>query len=216
MGFEWSRSLTEILGASWQPLVEIIPERLAGFGAEPRVRKLGDTGDGGFDYVEWFDPGGVKLADESGSPAVLHSRRASEVQGATAADIAKSVSEMLALPGRRADYHFGMLSAWDSLFAARRTDHRVFGWIERLCLADIAMLEQGPQLTFSENHWVEGEERTYPVFPGYTRLSSIYQREGFLSAAVDLERRAAALGVVHPAGENALARQTALLEEDGR
>src|SRR5207253_81354 len=121
--------------------------------------------------------------------------------------IVKSVSEMLALPGTRSDYHFGMLSAWSTLYGARRRDHRVFGWIEALCVADISLLEQGPQLVFAEDHWSDQERGGYPIVPAFHQLSSLYQREGFLAAAVEIEKRFAALGASRPVGEAAFARQ---------
>lgn len=217
MALEWAPSLEAILGARWQPLVAVQSSRLRGRDARPHVRTLSTFDGKPLEHVEWFDAAGRKLSEDSGSPAVLHHRRALEGEERPSPyRIAEAISEMLELPGRRSDYHFGMLSAWDALFAARRQDHRVFGWIEALCLADIALLEQGPEQVFPDDYWHADEERTYPVFPAFNRLASLYQREGFLAATVELERRAAALGSTHAAGENAIERQAALLEEDGR
>jgi hypothetical protein len=78
-------------------------------------------------------------------------------------------------------------------------------------------MEQGPKLVFAEDHWSDLEERGgYPVVPSFDQLSSLYRREGFLAAAVEIEKRCAALGATRPGGEEAIARQAALLEEDGR
>jgi hypothetical protein len=129
--------------------------------------------------------------------------------------IAKAISEMLALPGSRSDYHFGMLGAWVQLHGARRSDPHAFVWIEALCLADISLMEQGPQLVLDDG--LRHTDRSdYPITPAFAQLSSLYQREGFLAAAVEIEKRCAALGASRPAGDQAIARQAALLEEDGR
>jgi hypothetical protein len=199
--------------------VAVEPSRLRGFDAHPEVRKLSSSEDCGYELVEWFDLSGRKISSESGSPAVLHQRRhlPDRAQPGQPRTIAKTISEMLALPGTRSDYHFGMLSSWESLYASRRRDHRAFGWIESLCLADIALMEQGPELVFAENHWRTAEGGPgYPVFPAFHELSSLYQHEGFIAAAVEIEKRCASLGAVRPIGESTIARQTALLEEDGR
>ena len=108
-----------------------------------------------------------------------------------------------------------MLQAWEALYAARRRDGRVFDWIESLCLADIELMEQGPELVFAEDHW-NNLDQGYPIFPAFQRLSSLYQREGYLADAVEIEKRCAALGAARPVGEEAIERQKALLEEDGR
>ena len=61
-----------------------------------------------------------------------------------------------------------------------------------------------------------GLRSVLPVVPAFHQLSSLYQREGFLAAAVNIEKRCATLGASRPVGEEAIARQAALLEEDGR
>ncbi len=191
--------------------------KLRGLDAAPRVERMEGFEGRRYDHVEWLKPSGKRLSEESGSPAAVHQRKL-ELHGGTApSTIAKAISEVLTLPGTRSDYHFAMLAAWGALYSARRHDPRAFRWIEALCLADISLMEQGPELVFAEDHWGDQEKRDgYPVLPAIHQLSGLYQREGFLAAAVDLEKRAARLGASRPVGEDAIARQTALLEEDGR
>lgn len=220
MGLEWFRSFDAIPGVSWQPLVAVEPSRLLGFDAHPRVETLPSFGDDRtYERVDWLDLSGQPISNESGSPAVLHQRKHLIDRGkdGTPRVIAKAASEMLALPGTRSDYHFGMLAAWHSLDASRRHDHRAFGWIETLCLADITLMEQGPELVFAEDHWrTEEGGPGYPVAPAFHRLSSLYQREGFIAAAVEIEKHFAVFGAARPIGEEVMARHAALLEEDGR
>jgi hypothetical protein len=217
VGYEWFTSVDAIPGVLWQPLVPIDRAKLHGFDARPRAERRPLYDERTYLHVEWLTPAGGELSNASGSPAVLHQRKLETDRELAPRTIAKSISEMLALPGTRSDYHFGMLSAWGALYNGRRRDPRAFGWIERLCLADISLMEQGPQLVFAEEHWSDLEERGgYPIVPAFDQLSSLYQREGFLAAAVEIEKRCAKLGASRPVGEEAIARQTALLEEDGR
>lgn len=217
MGYDWFPSFDAIPGVTWEPLVPIERGKLRGLEAHPRVERMQGFDGRTYQRVEWLTPSGAELSEESGSPAALHQRKLEFDRELAPRTIAKAISEMLALPGTRSDYHFGMLSAWGALHGAHRRDPRAFGWIEALCLVDISLMEQGPELVFAEDHWSDLEDRGgYPVVPAFHQLSSLYQREGFLAAAVDIEKRCAALGASRPVGEEAIARQAALLEEDGR
>ena len=217
MLYEWFPSFDAVPGVVWEPLVSIDRSSLYGLDAIPRAERRPLFDGGTYLSVDWLDPQGEPIAEESGSPAVLHQRKLESDRELAPRTIAKAVSEMLALPGSRQDYHFGMSSAIGALHNARRSDARAFGWIEALTLADISLMEQGPELVFAEDHWGDPLERDGSLFvPSFHQLSGLYQREGFLAAAVELERRCAALGGGRPMGEEAIARQAALLEEDGR
>lgn len=217
MGYEWFPSFDAIPGVRWTPLVPIERGTLRGLDAQPRVERIRGFDGRTYDRVEWLAPSGEEVSEESGSPAALHQRQLELDRELAPRTIAKAITEMLALPGTRSDYHFGMLSSWGALHGVRRRDRRAFGWIEALCLADISLMELGPELVFAEDHWSDLEERGgYPVVPAFHQLSSLYQREGFLAAAVNIEKRCATLGASRPVGEEAIARQAALLEEDGR
>ena len=220
MSYEWFRSLDEIPGVRWEPLVPVDRSKLRGHDATPQVEIRPLYDDKTYLHVEWLLPDGTPLSEaDSSDPAVLHSRTLeSDRQDLAPRTVAKTISEVLALPSTRSNYHFLMLSAWGSLHKSRGRDVRAFGWIEALCWADITMMEQGPELVFAEDHWDDMPERGgYPVWPAIDQLAGMYQREGFLASAVDLEQRFIALaGAPRGRGENAIARQQALLEEDGR
>ncbi len=216
MGYEWFSSFDAIPGLTWEPLILIERSKLHGCDARPRVEQKKSYDGHPYQSVDWLPPNGAALSTESGSPALLHQRKLETNRELAPRTIAKSISESLALPGTRSDYHFGMTSAWGALYGARRHDHRAFSWIEALCLADICLMEQGPELVFAEDHWSDLEEHGgYPV-PSFHQLSSLYQHEGFLAAAVEIQTRCAALSANRPVGKDAIARQAALLEEDGR
>jgi hypothetical protein len=215
VGYEWFPSFDAIPGVTWESIVPVDRSKLRGLDARPRFERR-ELYEGRFyDSVEWLTPQGHKFDEESGSPAVLHQRRL-DSDDLAPRTIAKAISEMLELPGTRSEYHFGMLSAWGALYSARRRDLRAFGWIEHLCIADISLMEQGPELVFAEEHWSDQEDRGYPIVPAFDQLSSLYQHEGFLAAAVAIEKRCAALGASRAVGDGAIARQAVLLEEDGR
>lgn len=217
VAYEWFTSFSAIPGVTWSSLVPIDAAKLSGVGAEPRVERIEGFEGRVYDRVTWLAPSRATSTEESGSPASLRKRKLATDSGLTPGVIANTVSEMLALPGTASDYHFGMLAAWGGLYGGRRRDPRAFGWIETLCLADISLMEQGPELVFAEDHWSGlREQGGYPIFPAFQQLSSLYQREGFLAAAVEIEKRCAALGTSRPVGENAIARQASLLDEDGR
>lgn len=215
MSYEWAESFASINGISWEPLVPIVDRSsLPGVDSRPRVERLDGLSGESYEHVTWSDERG-KLAEGGGSPASRHERHFANDKELAPQTVAKRVSEMLALPGSRSDYHFGMLNAWETLYAGRRQDVHVFDWIEALCLADISLMEQGPELVFAEDHW-NNLDQDYPIFPAFQRLSSLYQREGYLADAVEIEKRCATLGAARPVGEEAIERQKALLEEDGR
>jgi hypothetical protein len=216
VAYEWFPSFDAIPGVTWEPLVPVDRSKLRGLDARPRVERRELYEGRSYDSVDWLTPEGGELDDESGSPAVLHQRKLDSERELAPRTIAKAISEMLELPGTRSEYHFGMLSAWGALYGARRRDPRAFAWIEALCIADISLMERGPELVFTEEHWSDQEDRGYPIVPAFDQLSSLYQHEGFLAAAVAIEKRCAALGTSRPVGEGAIARQAALLEEDGR
>lgn len=62
--------------------------------------------------------------------------------------------------------------------------------IERLCLLDIKLVETRPETVRDP---VGGREVTLRV-PSFSRLIRLYEREGFIEEALDIARRAAALG----------------------
>ncbi len=216
MAYEWFPSFDAIPGVDWRPLIPLDRARLRGTDATPHVEEIQLLDERTFERVKWLTRDGREVSEESGSPAAVHLRTVYSEDDRAPRTIAERISQALALPGIRSEYHFGIMQACEMLGSARRRDPRSFGWIEQLCLADIRLIEQGAQLVFSESHWTDSEQGGYPIAPSFGRLSSQYQHEGYLAAAVEIEKRCAALGVARPVGEEAIARQAALLEEDGR
>jgi hypothetical protein len=187
-----------------------------GVDARPQVDHL-EFGDGrSYDRVTWLTPSGQPFSQDTGGPASQHGRGLGRNTDALPASVALTVSEALALPGTRSEYHFLILSAWHALYAGRRHDPLALRWVEALCLADITLLELGPELVFDKQSWGDSDDHRYPIVAPFDQLSSLYHREGFLAAAVGIEQRCAALGTTRPVGTEAIARQAALLTEEGR
>lgn len=126
-------------------------------------------------------------------------------------ETARQVSEVLALPGTPSDYHFAILSACKSLWTGRGRDVRSLGWIEQLCLGDIAMFEAVPGLAArldNDDRGIDIDE--IPAFPSFNQLESIYLREGFLAEAVAVQERMFAMTGRHDGMKQLVDRQAAL------
>lgn len=213
MARRWFSSIEQIPGVEWEPLVPIDTGRLPNRDAVMRVEEVESfTGDRPYVREEWFTPSGQRL---NGAPA--DTRRDDQGRAATPADTAKGLSEGLALPGTPSSYHFLILGAAKALYSRRRQDPRVFGWIERMCLADIQMIEGlGDVAEARDADRTAWDGTTFPPFPSYDQLSSLYIREGFVADASAIEERVAVLGSGRPKGEEMITRRRNLLEEDGR
>lgn len=104
--------------------------------------------------------------------------------------ILKRVYEQLELPGVASDYHFALLQAYEALAPHARRNPDLHEQIERLCLIDIALLEQQPDIVRDE---FDPNRPPYRV-PAYERLIYLYERNGLLDDALSIARRAAAAG----------------------
>jgi hypothetical protein len=210
---DWFGSLDCIPGVEWEPLASIDVDKLPGRDAVMRVRRTEAWGEPGefYERHEWLTPEGREL---DGAPASRRGERDydDKVQPRTTA---KRVSEALALPGIPSDYHFVILGAVEALWKTRSEDPRSFGWIEALCLADIAMIEALPDIAEQPEEGNPYDGRRFPPGPLFARLSALYVREGFLADAVAIEQRFAAIADAGH-GDDVIERQRLLMEEDGR
>lgn len=209
----WFSSIDQIPGVTWRPLVEIDLEKLPNREAVMRVETTKSFLDERIHKREvWVTSSGQTL---DRAPADEH--RDDQRRAATPEDAARAISEGLALPGTPSSYHFLIIGASKSLHSRRAQDPRALGWIERLCLADIQMIEGlGDVAEASNADRAAWDGTTFPPFPSYDQLSALYIREGFVADACAIEERLAALGSGRPKGEEMISRRRNLLEENGR
>jgi hypothetical protein len=170
------------VGYGGQPQID--PKRLPGYGARPRVRKSSDGEDLAGVYVTWELPGGETT---SLSPVASHT---SFGERQAWADVLRQVYEALELPGTPSDYHFALLRAYELLWKQRRESPEVLPHIERLCLLDIALVENRPETVRHS----DGPTPFTARVPAFSYLTTLYEREGFLNEALTIARRAADLG----------------------
>ena len=181
-------SMSAVPGVRFEPLVPVNVSKLENRDATAAVRRSESYLEPGqfHEHTEWRTAAGREL---DRSPASTH--LGDEERRVVPEAIAGRISEALMLPGTASDYHFGILQASEALWSNRTRDPRAFGWIEALCLADIAMFEGIPGLAarVDEEHQLVDARSTIPAFPSFNRLSGIWLREGYLAASADLEAR---------------------------
>ena len=186
----WFRCFADVAGMAWEPLVPVNERALKHRNATATVVRRKDYLDPskGREELKWSH------GDEwSSSPAANHGRD-DEAEQRSPEETARRVSEVLALPGAPSDYHFAILHACKSLWSGRSRDLRSLGWIERLCLGDIAMFEAVPEVAAridSDDQRISID--VIPAWPSFNQLETIYLREGFLAEAAALQARLHAL-----------------------
>ena len=179
----WFTSFSDVPGVVWGPLVPI----------NTRTLKHRDATASTVRRQDYLDPTSSREelcwshGDQwSGSPASQYKRGLEEQRSPE--KTARHVSEILALPGTPSDYHFAILAACENLWGARTNELRVLHWIERMCLADIAMFEAIPGVAARVDRDRMGIDQI-SAGPCFAQLRTIYLREGFLAEAAKLEAR---------------------------
>lgn len=122
--------------------------------------------------------------------------------------ILQRLYETLELPGVASDYHFALLSAYESLSSRARREPELYADMEKLCLLDIALVERLPMI-------VRDTAGAMPFrVPAFERLVTLYERNGLLDEALAIARRAAAAGQGTDLAEQIEERIAALRAED--
>jgi hypothetical protein len=94
--------------------------------------------------------------------------------------------EALELPGEPSDYHFALMGVYQALWQRRRNAPELLTEIETLCLLDIHLVEAQPSIVVN----VYGNGPRFLQVPAFSQLIQLYEREGFLHAAIDIASRA--------------------------
>lgn len=202
--FEWYERLADVPGVNYEPPLAIDRRMLPGHDSRPQRDVYAYDGE---KRESWWWP----LPDDGVTSASPASEHAAELFAEkSAARILRRLYEALELPGRIADYHYALHSAADALYRLRLEEPQVLSEVERLCWADVRLVEAHPEAVgFDE----EGESRFYAI-PAFERLILLYEREGYLAEALDVAERAARFEQAHAVRER-LAAKLATLRDDG-
>jgi hypothetical protein len=122
--------------------------------------------------------------------------------------ILQRLYETLELPGIASDYHFALLSAYESLSSHARRQPELYEDLEKLFLLDIALVERLPMT-------VRDDRDASPFHaPAFARLVNLYERNGLLDEALAIAQRAAESGHGTELLEQMQERIAALRAED--
>ncbi len=98
----------------------------------------------------------------------------------------RHLSEALELPGTTSDFHFALQNCIEQLWKRRREEPGVVPEIERLCLLDLALIDNHPKSITNE----VGREPKYFLVHAFGHLIQLYERDGYLADALAVARRA--------------------------
>lgn len=125
----------------------------------------------------------------SASPAQRHGFDQPDRE--SSADALIHLAETLELPGAINDYHFAIQRTIGTLWSRRRDQPTLFEEIERLCWLDLEVIRSSP-VDFRVDR-PEREQEFYR-FTALGTLRTMYEREGLLRQALEVERIAATFG----------------------
>lgn len=122
-------------------------------------------------------------------------------KGETEAQTAlRQLREALELPGTLSDYHFAIQTSHDSLRGFAREEPWVLEEVERLCVLDIRLINQYPEIITPEPITIEDKElrklaaerrqgmRSFAHVTAFHQLIRLYEREGYLREAMDVAK----------------------------
>jgi hypothetical protein len=180
---DWFRRLGDIPNVSFEGVPSVDPKRLRGYGAVPEIQVYDFDGKRR-EALWWPEAGG----GTSASPA--HGRAFGDSLDATTAKLLKNVYEGLELPGEPSDYHFLVQGCVSELWKRRREEPDVLEEIEKLCKLDIQLVQAQPDAVSDQ---YSGEPKFYSI-PTFGILIDLYEREGFLTEALEVAELAARYG----------------------
>ena len=181
-GFEWFHSLTEVPGVEWAPRAEVtVDERLAS--ARP-VPVDGRERYPGAPTHHWVDRSGRPIGAVyafNTSPAAVITERLYEVPPDRRLELSVIA---LAHPGTRHDYAGVLGGAWQ-LIQYQGVER--FDLLESLLRAHVTLMLAGPRTALNEP-WDEYETPIDRASEPFVALISLYQGEGFLREANEVEQ----------------------------
>jgi hypothetical protein len=180
---DWFRRFGDIPNITFEGAPPVDPKRLRGYGVVPEIQ--GHDFDGKRRETLWWPENG---GGTSASPA--HGRAFGDSRDVTAAKLLKNVFEGLELPGEPSDYHFLLQGCATELWKRRREEPDVLDEVEKLCKLDIQLVQARPDAVTDQY----GEEPKFYSILTFGILMDLYQREGFLTEALEVAELAAHYG----------------------
>jgi hypothetical protein len=202
---KWFRRLAEIPGVQYNTPQGINRLHLPDHNLVPELHSY-DFDGRRHESLYWQ----TREGSTSASPA--HSWQTKSRPGESSAQTAlRQLYETLELPGEPSDYHFAIQNCNETLWKYRREEPWVVEHIEWFCWLDIQLLEACPEaITFDR----EGEIQYANVLAFY-RLISLYEKEGYLTEALEVARRAVRFNQSQPDFESLQERIAQLEAENG-
>ncbi len=169
---EWFQRLGDVPGVTWQPRAEADPRLID---ARPVAREKRFEGDSG---VGWVDAQGQPLADEwawRGSPVALATEGYFEAPAAQRLTLALAALEV---PGTRAEFSEALGYAQRAIEQQARPDYAL---LESLLRAHVQLVLADPAGAVGEEGGLDRAGEPLVL------LLNLYQREGFLREAAEVE-----------------------------
>jgi hypothetical protein len=174
---KWYSRLADLPGAGYAGSPGVNRTKLPGAKERPSTLRLG----GGITAMQW--------GSGSQSPASRHAF--DDPSEHPSAAMLQRLAETLELPGTASEYHFAIQRTLGALWSRRRDQPETLEEVERLGWIDIHLVEASPGDFRIGNG---SRDREYYSITAFNTLRLMYEREGLLRQAVDVERLAAKFG----------------------
>ena len=171
-------------GVGYQGQKDVDRRTLTGFDAKPEARTyVFETRR--MESLSWQTSKG----ETSQSPASRHANRG-DAQNLDTGSLLRRTYEALELPGTASDYHFILMTAYQTLWTRRGDSPDSVDILEKLCLLDIRLVEAVPEAI----RYDSGDVTHAFGVPAFGILAGLYEKNGFLEDALQIHRRGVPLG----------------------
>jgi hypothetical protein len=176
---QWYPRLADVADVGYQASPRVDRSKLPGFNERPATRRYRDQSGRSYVSLMW--------GDTSEAPARRHSFLHS-ASGRTPDALLTNLAEALELPGTPSDYHFAIQATVDALWRRRRQHPEMLERVEHLAWLDLRLAQACP--TEFQVERPEDPPRYYRIL-AFKTLRVMYEREGALREALEVERIAA-------------------------
>jgi hypothetical protein len=207
---QWYQRLADVPRVNYPGSSDVNRKQLPGYNAKPEVHRYEFDGKLN-ESLHWPTRDG----STSASPAQQWQTklRKGEDAGRTAL---RQLYEALELPAELHNYHFLIQQCCDQLWqwSYRREQHWVYPVVESLSWVDIRLVEIYPSI-ITNKYRKRAEDPKFFSVTAFSRLISLYLREGYVREALSVAERAVRVGNSSPEQVTALKNYLATLEAEG-